>query len=93
MGKRVPESPLGVRLSQAEARQGEAKVERILSRVLRGLTPKALDRPHQFPGEPLRVSVRGMLLHRIEEELPPRGEVNALLSRMGIHPPPTAIYR
>jgi uncharacterized damage-inducible protein DinB len=88
----VPEYPLAIRLSRAQAQREQSDVDGMLRDVLRNLTPQELGRRFRFPGEKLKVSLRDTILHMIEVELQHRGEMNALLWQIDIDPPNRDFY-
>ncbi len=82
--------PLGKRYTRAEASREMRSVDRYVDRVIQNLKPGDLDRSLRIPGHPrLKIELRVLLVHMIEEELQHRGEMNALLWQAGRDPPVT----
>lgn len=89
-GETFEEYPVGRRYTKSEAEVETKGVDRLVSRVLREVGPKGLDRVLSWRGRrPFRIPVRTMLLHMAEEELQHRGEMNALLWQLDVDPPVT----
>jgi uncharacterized damage-inducible protein DinB len=84
--------PVGLQLSQAEARREERKTDRLVMGLVNKLRPRDLSRTYRIAGENPkgeRISMRTLLLHMLEEELQHRGEMNALLWQEDVDPPVT----
>ena len=82
------EYPLGTRYTRAEALRETRNVDRLVGSVLRELRPRDLDRKLRLPiRRTVRVSVRDMLVHMVEEELQHKGELNALLWQLDVEAP------
>jgi uncharacterized damage-inducible protein DinB len=84
--------PLGVKFTLAEARRETQSIDRRVTRILRSLRPRDLDRQLPLPKRwrvRKPIELRELLVHMIEEELQHRGEMNALLWQAGRDPPVT----
>jgi uncharacterized damage-inducible protein DinB len=84
--------PVGQRFTLAEARREMRAIDRRVTRIVRSLRPRDLDRQLALPERwrsPRQIELRVLLVHMIEEELQHRGEMNALLWQAGRNPPVT----
>lgn len=84
--------PLGVHYTLAEARRETRSIDGRVTRILRSLRPRDLDRQLPLPKRwhvRKTIELRELLVHMIEEELQHRGEMNALLWQAGRNPPVT----
>jgi len=84
--------PLGAQYTLAEARREMRSIDRRVTRIVRSLRPRDLNRRLSLPKRwqaPRPIELRVLLVHMIEEELQHRGEMNALLWQAGRNPPVT----
>jgi uncharacterized damage-inducible protein DinB len=86
-GKPFKDFPLGIRLSRAEAERATRDVDRLVSRFLKKLGPKDLDRKFYIEVDRRSITIRSMLLQMIEGDLQHKGELNALFWQMDMKPP------
>ena len=85
--ERSQDYPLGTRLSRAEAERATHEVDRLVGDVLKRLRPSVLDRKILQPMDRKPLTIRSMLLQRIEGGLELEGELNGLLWQMDVTPP------
>jgi uncharacterized damage-inducible protein DinB len=87
------------RLSDAEIRGQVRRVARLSTKLAKSLTPARLDGSHvvrgvRGDGKPyeMRVNLRTILWHLVEEELQHRGEMNALFWQLNVDAPTRAWF-
>jgi uncharacterized damage-inducible protein DinB len=83
-----------------DAQRLESEVDRFIRNFMRKLQPEDVHKPFQFTvgagpeeGQVITWTLKGMLMHQVEEELQHRGEINALLWQDDIDPPVTSWWR
>ena len=87
------------RLSAAEIRRQVRRIARFSRQLARRLTPKGLGRTLTVRGESgdgkpfeMRVNLRTIIWHMVEEELQHRGEMNALFWQLDVDAPTRAWF-
>jgi uncharacterized damage-inducible protein DinB len=87
------------RLSDAEIRKQVRRIARFSGKLARSLTPSRLDRSFvvrgvQGNGKPfvMKVNLRTIIWHMVDEELQHRGEMNALFWQMDVDAPTRAWF-
>ncbi len=73
--------------SKLEVARAERKIDTCVMNFVNTLRVQDLEKTAPVGYGNLRISLRGMLLHMIEDELQHRGEINALLWQLDISPP------
>ena len=87
------------RMSAAEIRRQARRIARFSRRLAKSLTTARLGRSHVVRGETgdgkpyeMRVNLRTIIWHLVEEELQHRGEMNALLWQIDVDAPTRAWF-
>ncbi|MGI0054581.1 MAG: DinB family protein [Thermoplasmata archaeon] len=87
------------RLSAAEVRRQVRRIARFSRKLTRSLTPTGMNRSIVVRGESgdgkpfeMRVNLRTIIWHMVEEELQHRGEMNALFWQMNVDAPTRAWF-